>query len=51
MVVSGQGDPVALLYAFGITAGIFYNTTTPLFFELAMETVTMGKISTPSSPC
>ena len=30
---------VLFLFIFGISGGFFYNTTIPLFFELAMETV------------
>jgi len=32
-------DNTVILFAFGIAGGFFYNTTTPLFFEMAMETI------------
>ena len=35
----GRSDTVMLLYITGVAGGFFFNTTTPLFFELAMETV------------
>jgi hypothetical protein len=29
----------AILFVFGIAGGFFYNTATPLYFELTMETI------------
>lgn len=35
----GLHDNAIFLFVFGIAGGFFYNTTTPLYFELEMETI------------
>ena len=39
MPTASKFSTVILLNVFGISGGFFFNTTTPLFFELTMETI------------